>query len=165
MSRWISRRRDTQIYLQFKNTNGKIFLTGFNGFFFNFWQTTPDETTVASAPPVVNRRRRRRSITNASPARSPSQNKHIAAAHDADGEDNADREDSPEHIYHQIGTDEVVRVSKLPKNTNSQNSSPGGQAGKLVPTTASTVDSDKIIITKNSVSRRPRINLSQGKTK
>ena len=155
----------TQIYLQFKNTNGKIFLIGFNGFFFNFWQTTPDETTVASAPPVVNRRRRRRSITNASPARSPSQNKHIAAAHDADGEDNADREDSPEHIYHQIGTDEVVRVSKSkPKNTNNSQSPASGGAGSKLPATASVVlDSDKIIITKNSVSRRPRTNLSQGK--
>ena len=105
------------------------------------------------------RRRRRRSLTNASPtpARSPSRNKKLSiTAHDADGEDNedvADREDSPEHIYHQIGTDEVVRVSKLSK-TNSQ--SPGKNGNPS--------DSDKIIITKNSASRRPRVNLvSQGK--
>ena len=93
-----------------------------------------------------------------------------AASHDADGEDNADREDSPEHIYHQIGTDEVVRVSKSKsKNTNNSQSpaSGGGQAGSKLPTTASTavLDSDKIIITKNSVSRRPRTNLSQGRKK
>ena len=88
-----------------------------------------------------------------------------AASHDADGEDNADREDSPEHIYHQIGTDEVVRVSKSkPKNTNNSQSPASGGAGSKLPATASVVlDSDKIIITKNSVSRRPRTNLSQGK--
>ena len=106
------------------------------------------------------RRRRRRSLTNASPtpARSPSRNKKLSiTAHDADGEDNedvADREDSPEHIYHQIGTDEVVRVSKLSK-TNSQ--SPGKNINP-------SDNSDKIIITKNTASRRPRVNLvSQGK--
>ena len=106
----------------------------------------------ASGPPIVTRRRRRRSITNASPARSPSQSKNSITAHDADGEDNdgADREDSPEHIYHQIGTDELVRVSKLPKSSSQS-------PGKCTPS-----ESDKVIITKNSASRRPRVNISQG---
>ena len=72
----------------------------------------PDEAAV---PPVVSRRRRRRSITkeSASPARgSPRVKAKLSVHNDADGEDDDDREDSPEHIYHQIGTTEVIRVKK-----------------------------------------------------
>lgn len=70
--------------------------------------------------------------------------KNVATTHvDADGEDNGvDREDSPEHIYHQIGTSEVIRVSKSSplRSTERHNS----------------LDNDPIIITKHSASRKPR---------
>ena len=88
-------------------------------------------------PPVVTRRRRRRSVTkeSASPARSPrvQRKKSSNANEDADVEDDDDREDSPEHIYHQIGTDQLIRVKKNPEKN------------------------DGIIITKNTASRQPRI--------
>ena len=71
----------------------------------------PDE---AGVPPIVTRRRRRRSLTgkDQSPARSPRVQAKLSVNNDADGEDDDDREDSPEHIYHQIGTSEVIRVKK-----------------------------------------------------
>lgn len=102
-----------------------------------------------STPPVaVTRRRRRRSVTkeSQSPAKSPIIQKSFvnaaAVCNDADGEDNADREDSPEHIYHQIGTDEVLRVSKARSSRS--------------PERKAFEPSDRIIITKNSASRMPR---------
>ena len=49
---------------------------------------------------------------SASPARSPRVQAKFSVNNDADGEDDDDREDSPEHIYHQIGTNEVIRVKK-----------------------------------------------------
>ena len=94
-----------------------------------------------ATPPVVTRRRRRRSVTkeSASPARSPRvQRKMVVNVNeDADGEDDDDREESPEHIYHQIGTDQVIRVKK--------NAPPEKK--------------DPILITKNTASRQPRLPL------
>ena len=77
--------------------------------------------------PVPPRRRRRRSFTNgSSPSghrrRSPSSRsgsksrKPSEAAHDADGEydenDENPRETSPDHIYHQIGTNSLLKMAK-----------------------------------------------------
>ncbi len=80
----------------------------------------------SDSAPTVTRRRRRRSVTkeSASPAHPVSKPvvpaNPIKNANDADGEDNGLREDSPEHIYHQIGTSEVIRVSKKRSPSPSQ---------------------------------------------
>ena len=77
------------------------------------------------------------------------------------------REDSPEHIYHQIGTNEVIRVSKKksssasPKRSSNKsvpekNSSNQRLEAKLDNVPAQYSKADKIIITKNSASRKPR---------
>jgi hypothetical protein len=116
------------------------------------------------APPV--RRRRRRSVTkeSASPTRSPVQSKNLAAQlGDADGEDNEDREDSPEHIYHQIGTDELVKMSKTTTPVSLslvQSSSRRFRSPERKPVS---FDSDQVIITMNSASRKPRFP-SKGRT-
>ena len=78
-------------------------------------EAVPALVDEAGVPPAVTRRRRRRSLTgkeSASPARSPRVQAKFSVNNDADGEDDDDREDSPEHIYHQIGTNEVIRVKK-----------------------------------------------------
>ena len=114
----------------------------------------------------IPRRRRRRSITkeSASPARSPNVNVQAPiknVEHDADQEDNeADdgREDSPEHIYHQIGTSEVIRVSK---NKKGGHRSSLGEAKAFKAQSGPSIEScsapDQIIITKNTASRKPRL--------
>ena len=143
------------------------------------------QAVAASPSPSAPRRRRRRSFNSgSSPSSSLGRNGRKVSSGkpepcDADGEydvdDTANREVSPEHIYHQIGSDSVVKLSKKPhspirrrKRSGSRSKDRSGEyhavrGVAVMPAQPKGSQMDAVVITSHQSSRKPRQSNSPSK--